>query len=48
MLNREKKPMSGMAVARHFGVSPPTIYQHWRANRTGSGPRFIRISKPRK
>lgn len=48
MLNREHKPMGGPSVAKHFGVSTPTIYKHWQLNRSGSGPRFIRVTKPRK
>lgn len=47
MLNRKLKPMSGPAVAKHFGVSTPTIYQHYALNRTGRGPRFIRKTKPK-
>lgn len=45
MLN---KGMSGPAVAKHFKVSTPTIYQHYRLNRSAKGgPRFIRKTKPK-
>lgn len=47
MLNRERKPMSGPEVAKHFGVSTPTIYQHYRLNKSGHGARFIRKTKPK-
>lgn len=46
MLNRALKPMSASAVAKHFGVSRPTIGQHWRRNPKGVSPRFVRVSKP--
>jgi DNA invertase Pin-like site-specific DNA recombinase len=44
MLN---KGMSGPAVAKHFKVSTPTIYQHYALNRSGRGLRFIRKTKPK-
>ena len=47
MLNRKRDPMSGPQVAEHFKVSTPTIYQHWRLNRSGRGLRFIRKTKPK-
>lgn len=47
MLNRKRDPMSGPQVAKHFGVSTPTIYQHYRLNRSGRGPRFVRKTKPK-
>lgn len=47
MLNRKGKPMSGPQVAKHFGVSTPTIYQHYALNRSGRGLRFIRKTKPK-
>jgi len=47
MLNRKRNPMSGPQVAEHFGVSTPTIYQHWRLNRSRRGARFIRKTKPK-
>lgn len=48
LLNRAKKPMSASAVAKDFGVSRPTIGQHWMRNPEPTGPRFVRKSKPRK
>lgn len=48
MLNRRGKDrMSGPQVADHFGVSTPTIYQHYRLNRSGRWPWFIRKTKPK-
>ncbi len=47
MLNRRNGPMSGPAVAKHFKVSTPTIYQHYALNRSGRGLRFIRKTKPK-
>lgn len=47
MLNRAKNPMSGPQVAQHFGVSTPTIYQHYQLSRRSKGPRFIRKTKPK-
>lgn len=47
MLNRRTDPMSGPKVAAHFKVATPTIYQHWRLNRSSRGPRFIRKTKPK-
>ena len=47
MLNRKRDPMSGPQVAKHFGVATPTIYQHYKLNRTGRGDRFIRKTKPK-
>lgn len=47
LLNRKRDPMSGPQVAEHFGVSTPTIYQHYKLNRSGRGPRFIRKTKPK-
>ena len=48
MLNRRNDPMSGPAVAKHFKVSTPTIYQHYALNRSAKGgPRFIRKTKPK-
>lgn len=44
MLNDGK---SGPQVAKHFKVSTPTIYQHYRLNRSKRGPRFIRKTKPK-
>lgn len=48
MMNRATKPMSASAVAKHFGVSRPTIAQHWRRNPKGVSPRFVRVTNPRK
>lgn len=48
MLNRKRDPMSGPQVAKHFKVSTPTVYQHWKLNRTGRGDRFIRQTEPKK
>lgn len=45
MMNRAIKPMSASAVAKHFGVSRPTIAQHWRRNPKGVSPRFVRVTK---
>ncbi|MBV6487613.1 MAG: DNA-invertase hin [Pseudorhodoplanes sp.] len=43
MLNSKRDPMSGPQVAEHFKVSTPTIYKHWKLNRSRrGGPRFIR------
>lgn len=39
--------MSGPAVAKHFKVSTPTIYQHYALNRSGRGLRFVRKTKPK-
>lgn len=47
MLNRKRDPMSGPQVAAHFKVSTPTIYQHYKLNRSGRGLRFIRKTKPK-
>lgn len=47
MLNRKRAPMSGPEVARHFKVATPTIYQHYKLNRTGRGLRFVRKTKPK-
>jgi len=47
MLNRKRDPMSGPQVAEHFSVATPTIYQHYRLNRSGRGARFIRKTKPK-
>jgi DNA invertase Pin-like site-specific DNA recombinase len=47
MLNRKDKPMSGPQVAKHFGVSAPTIYRHYQLSRSSRGPRFIRKTKPK-
>lgn len=38
---------SGPKVAAKFKVSTPTIYQHYKLNRSGKGPRFIRKTKPK-
>ena len=38
---------SGPKVAAKYKVSTPTIYQHYKLNRTGRGPRFIRKTKPK-
>lgn len=46
MLNRARAPLSASAAAKHFGVSRPTIGQHWRRNPKGVSPRFVRVSKP--
>lgn len=45
MMNRAVKPLSASAVAKHFGVSRPTIAQHWRRNEKGESPRFVRVTK---
>jgi DNA invertase Pin-like site-specific DNA recombinase len=47
MLNRATNAMSGPQVAAHFGVSTPTIYQHWKMNRESDTPRFIRKTEPK-
>lgn len=47
MLNRKRDPLSGPEVAAHFKVATPTIYQHYKLNRSGRGPRFIRKTKPK-
>lgn len=47
LLNRENKPLSGPEVAERFGVSTPTIYQHYKLNKSGRGLRFIRKTKPK-
>ena len=39
--------MSGPEVAKRFKVSTPTIYQHWRMRKGGTGSRFIRKTKPK-
>jgi DNA invertase Pin-like site-specific DNA recombinase len=45
-LNREKNPMSGPQIAERYGVSAATIYKHYKVNKSGRGPRFIRKTKP--
>lgn len=39
--------VSGPKVAAKFKVSTPTIYQHYKLNRSGKWPRFIRKTKPK-
>ena len=38
---------NGPEVAAKFKVSTPTIYQHYKLNRTGRGKRFLRKTKPK-
>lgn len=38
---------SGPKVAAKYKVSTPTIYQHYKLNRSGRGKRFIRKTKPK-
>jgi DNA invertase Pin-like site-specific DNA recombinase len=45
LLNRAEKPMSAAAAAKKYGVSRPTVAQHWKRNPAPDGPRFVRQSK---
>lgn len=42
-----KSGWTGPKVAAKFKVSTPTVYQHWKLNRTGRGPKWIRKTKPK-
>jgi DNA invertase Pin-like site-specific DNA recombinase len=42
-----KSGWTGPKVAAKFKVSTPTVYQHWKLNRTGRGPKWLRKTKPK-
>jgi DNA invertase Pin-like site-specific DNA recombinase len=42
-----KSGWTGPKVAAKFKVSTPTIYQHWKLNRSGRGPKWLRKTKPK-
>src|SRR6185312_5242988 len=42
-----KSGWTGPKVAAKFKVSTPTIYQHWKLNRTGRGAKWLRKTKPK-
>ncbi len=46
LLNREHRPLDGPQVAKRYNVSVPTIYRHYKLNRSSRGPRFVRKTKP--